>query len=79
MYSNNPHHERLDFFQPSSCTSEYEALGDSTMCAFHDASFTNAGVSEEDKVKIVNRHNEHRANVNPAASNMEKMVSKSYK
>ena len=45
------------------------------MCMFeHSPDATAAGVSAEDIIAIVEAHNGYRANVNPTAENMQKMV-----
>ena len=47
-----------------------------TMCLPVDPSSEEVVLTQEDKDAIVNRHNELRASVNPAATNMQKMVTR---
>ena len=73
-----------DFFQleddepekkPDSCTEEYAAMEDSTMCVSNDhPEATDVGVSDEEKKIVLVEHNKFRSGVNPTASNMYKMV-----
>ena len=54
----------------------YEGLDPThTMCLPVDPTSVVVTLTQEMKDSIVDRHNELRANVNPAAKNMEKMVS----
>ena len=55
---------------------EYEGYPEtSTMCVFqHSPDASDAGISADDIVTIVESHNNYRANVEPTAQNMQKMV-----
>jgi len=58
---------------PASCTAEYAALPQSTMCNYPDnEGATNVGVSDEDKQTILDEHNGYRSAVSPTATNMFK-------
>ena len=66
----------FSYTKPSSCTAEFAALAESTMCAYNDSEGAVAvPVTEADKTEILQVHNEYRANVSPQATNMQKMVS----
>ncbi|XP_070206497.1 cysteine-rich venom protein Mr30-like [Littorina saxatilis] len=56
------------------CTAGFKAIQGHTMCMPDDPRVTRTGVTAEDKVKILQLHNEARAGVQPAATDLTTLI-----
>ena len=70
FYFNGP------LFQTSMCTPEYKKLPGHTMCMKDKPNVSKQGMTEAEKLAVLDQHNRLRGGVNPPATDLVKLVSR---